>query len=667
MLVNEQKEKQKLVQRALIFYMGEEGGTTLGGDSLLYTLLLFPLSFTVNMTVTVISKGNFINLLPSILHHIREADFVAFDTELTGLTTGSASKYFYYDDIPERYRKLRDSATNFGILQFGLSAWKASTSGDRFTSTSWSFHLFPAVSTTASDYRRWMLQLGSILFLREHGFDFNRTFLDGISYLSAKEEADWRVKQESKRSDREFSLGEEDVLFLDETTALVQRWMDDPGSAGATAGQALELPPCNSFQRLLLYQSLPKTFGENLLISRMDGGALRLQLTTPAERERAETESKAELERTLNEAIGFRRIIDYIVRQGKPLVGHNCWLDLCHAWNKFVGPLPGEWADFRHSFADHFGRTLFDTKLMATQLMARGILGRTAAGSGGGEGAQVSDAKDSRPATNGNGRNPACNSIGGTSLEQLATAVDDPAIWGVRVRVDGGKTKNRAKQSFHDAGFDAYCTGKVFLGLVTLLAREHSVTGGQMLKLLLCGDDTPLARERSLYVNRLFMMSSDYDAHGVSLSVPMTKGGAVEEGPSMSTGASLETTSAGTNGNRDELSPQSHPDRGHLWVLSELGPAVGAANVNEALVRAGLERSAIVQHWMDPRTVFIELKGRGDLPSNVSRTITLKDREDRVTHLALRPYVEWKATCGGTPRTDSPSSIKRLRISQDTD
>lgn len=625
------------------------------------------------MAVTVVSKGNFGSLLPSILHHIKEADFVAFDTELTGLTTGSASRYFYYDDIPERYRKLRDSATNFGVLQFGLSAWKASSAGDRFTSTSWSFHLFPAVSTTASDYRRWMLQLGSIIFLREHGFDFNRTFLDGISYLSAKEEADWRVKQESKRPDREVSLGEEDILFLDETTALVQRWMDDPGSAGAAAGQALELPPCNSFQRLLLYQSLPKTFGGELLIGKMEGGALRLQLTTPAERERTEAETKAELERTVNDAIGFRRVIDHIVRQRKPLVGHNCWLDLCHAWSKFVGPLPGEWTSFQRSFADHFGRTLFDTKLLATQLMARGILGGGTSTANSGEGAS-SDVKDGRPATSGNGRGNTCNAIGGTSLEQLATAVDDLAIWGVRVRVDGGKTKNRAKESFHDAGFDAHCTGKVFLGLVTLLAREHSVASGQMLKALLHDNysdsnnrnenDSALTRERSLYVNRLFMMASDYDVHGVCLGDPVT-----EVGPAASTGtSSAGETSAndGTSGKNDRY-PQSHPDRGHLWVLGDLGPAMGAAQVNEALVRAGLERSALVQHWMDPRTVFIELKGRGDLPPAVSRTLTLKDREERVSHVVLRPYVEWRAACGGTPRTDSPSSIKRLRISQETE
>lgn len=37
------------------------------------------------MTRIEVTKNNFKSLLPTILTHIKEADFIAFDTELTGI------------------------------------------------------------------------------------------------------------------------------------------------------------------------------------------------------------------------------------------------------------------------------------------------------------------------------------------------------------------------------------------------------------------------------------------------------------------------------------------------------------------------------------------------------------------------------------------------------
>ncbi|PJF19562.1 hypothetical protein PSACC_00610 [Paramicrosporidium saccamoebae] len=517
------------------------------------------------MVVTVVTRSNFSSLLPSILHHIKDADFIAFDTELTGLTTGPQSKYFYYDDIRDRYRKLRDSGTSFGMLQIGLSAFKhkKSGNGDKYTTTSWSFHLFPSVSTGGNDYRRWTVQLSAISFLREHGFDFNKTFLDGISYLSLREEADLRAKQgQISKSDKEINMKEEDKMFLKEAMENVRAWISQGHS------EPLVFPACNSFQRLLLYQYLPKEFGEALIVKKATDAngdtCVSVVLHNVEERKKALDDEIAEFEKNIVEQIGFRRIFDFILAQKKPLVGHNCWLDLCHIYQKFIGPLPLDWNGFKEVFAKHFNAPLLDTKFLATHLVGRSLL-----------------------------------TVPGTSLEQLATCADDPSVWGVKVRVDGGKTKNQGKQSFHDAGFDAHCTGKVLVGVASILAKENSKSLPESLATLM---------EQELS-NRIFMMQSDVES-------------VVLAGPG----------------------EQSYPDRDHLHVLTDLAFSVGASQVLDAAVKLGAERSKTMLYWADSRTVYIACEGF--TPS--AATVTLETADGDVT-LRCMSYSSWKQIAEETP------------------
>lgn len=70
-----------------------------------------------------VTRENFAGMLPLVLRAIQDATFIAFDTEFSGLTTSRASRYFVLDNHQQRYEKMRDSATNFGLLQTGLSCF----------------------------------------------------------------------------------------------------------------------------------------------------------------------------------------------------------------------------------------------------------------------------------------------------------------------------------------------------------------------------------------------------------------------------------------------------------------------------------------------------------------------------------------------------------------
>jgi len=55
---------------------------------------------------------------------IKGADFVAIDTELTGLQAKQADRYLIADTLEERYAKLVSSATQFGVTQYGVATFK---------------------------------------------------------------------------------------------------------------------------------------------------------------------------------------------------------------------------------------------------------------------------------------------------------------------------------------------------------------------------------------------------------------------------------------------------------------------------------------------------------------------------------------------------------------
>lgn len=616
------------------------------------------------MAVTVVTKDNFSNLLPSILHHIKDAEFITFDTELTGLTTSPGSRYFYYDDPNDRYRKLKDSATSFGVLQFGLCAFKPngssssnanatkSPSHSTYTTTAWSFHLFPGATSSGStnDYRKWTLQLSSILFLRENGFDFNKTFLEGVSYLSRAEEADMRQRQAAlvARSSgatasthaEEVPLKDDDVLFLEDTVRIIQEWIDseDPNkdknpdkdkdrdkealmiNTTATASiskddnQSLLLPPCNSFQRLILYQQLPKRFPEitvkKTTLPTTKETRLSVAFTDATQRQQAIEEETAAFETNLMELIGFRRLVDAILTKGCPLIGHNCWLDICHLYQKFIGPLPGDWSAFQSEWEQLGGGPVFDTKLLAAKAIAEGWI-----------------------------RLPEGSS---SSLETLATMTDDRNAWGgVRVPIDGGKTRNK-KQQFHDAGFDAYCTGKVFLGLAAVEANRKSTSLRIILDAWWKGDgDGCFGGVAEDNRNCLNMMQSDWD-RGVNL-------------------LTCENV-------------RQAPPRHHLLVLSNFNASYTSQQVMSFLTGAIGSAPADVQlYWRDSRTVFIALKNETLLDEVKAKVPLLIDTNSSSNNtndnnggngnsnssMSLMSWSQWSESLTESP---SPSpSVKRSR------
>ena len=70
-----------------------------------------------------VTRENFQDVLPTVQEAIRSCDFIAIDTEFSGLYTGKVPREHVLDTHQVRYLKLKDSVENFVLLQFGKLSW----------------------------------------------------------------------------------------------------------------------------------------------------------------------------------------------------------------------------------------------------------------------------------------------------------------------------------------------------------------------------------------------------------------------------------------------------------------------------------------------------------------------------------------------------------------
>ncbi|CAG8545102.1 6348_t:CDS:10 [Diversispora eburnea] len=223
-----------------------------------------------------ILKKNFHDLLPIIQEAIKDADFIALDTELTGLNE-HIERIKSFDDPQSRYTKVRKAA---------------SKARDHY------------VLGNPISYQNdicFMCSGSSLHFLMNCGFDFNKLISQGIPFINNTDE----VKLTQRKAD------------------LAQR------------------------QIVLSAESKPKS----ILFERL----------TEAQKEK---KVKIEVEEALAASLNFRTIIELLIESKKPLVGHNCFLDICQLVQQFWMELPEklrEWKKLVHGLFS----TIIDTKHIA--------------------------------------------------------------------------------------------------------------------------------------------------------------------------------------------------------------------------------------------------------------------------------------------------------------
>lgn len=368
-----------------------------------------------------ITKDNFDVTLALVEETIvKWADFCAIDLEYTGVET-CASKNHWLDTINERYRRLVANAPDFIIIQFGICAFKHDTTTNSYLARPFNFTLFP--HTFRAIDKRFVCQASSLQFLAKNNFDFNKFVYKGIPYLSKFQEDLMRKRGPaiSHTQKAHLPLRDTDITFLSAIWEVLDNWQH----AGKYES-CISLPVTSAFQRRLVFQELPKRY-PNLVIETIDANGsknLRISVADKAA-------MKDRLEQDLQTQIGFRKVIDMLANSKKQIVGHNLLLDMVMLYQQFQATLPDSSEAFKSKLNQLFPY-IVDTKILASK----------------------------------------CPKIQTTNLEELHAVVCKSPYELPFIGFDSGFRTYLGGNRFHEAGFDAYASGCIYLKLISSVTTK---------------------------------------------------------------------------------------------------------------------------------------------------------------------------------------------------
>ncbi|KAH9505297.1 hypothetical protein Btru_059193 [Bulinus truncatus] len=425
-----------------------------------------------------ITRHNFHEELDNIIAAINDCSFLAIDGEFTGLDSGDCGHAAPFDTPVERYNKLRNGASDFLLIQFGLCTFTANENEEKYVARPYNFYVFPRPFNRAAPDRRFLCQSSSIDFLVAQGFDFNKLFKEGIPYLTPEQET--KLKTELDRKHEETSklslpdstnangggsakktmvpVPEDQKVFLNNICEKISQYLEGDDS------EPLIIPPCNAFQRKLIYQTVEEKFPLAHLETKTGEKKERFMVvsrTKDTEERLKREQDKIALEKMeLDMEVGFSKVIRAITNSGKLVVGHNMFLDVVHVVNQFHSSLPAELDGFKLMVSSVFPR-LLDTKLMANT-------------------------------------QPIQEHVRYSALDELRSALRGPPFVTAKVVIaDGFSRYDGGGGAFHEAGYDALITGSCFTTMVNYLGKLQNSSAFFTL---------PSSHLVEPFINKLFLM-----------------------------------------------------------------------------------------------------------------------------------------------------------------
>ncbi|CAL7936045.1 unnamed protein product [Xylocopa violacea] len=377
-----------------------------------------------------VTSANFQEVVAELDDVLKNATFLAIDGEFTGLNIGPDAGA--YDKPSQYYSKLKARSMDFLLVQFGLSVFTFNTETQKYSQRSYNFYVFPRRLSRAVPDSRFMCQSSSISFLADQGFDFNKLFKLGITYLNMSEEAIMMKRIDEKRKTRDNAdivpISEAEKPQIEDICRRINEFIK-------SEAEELLIDKCNAFIRRLVYQEVKQRWPNKLKVeNKMDkfGCVLVVQRLGSEEEEKQKEAEKLEKEiMEVEQALGLTTIIRKIAQSGKLIVGHNMLLDLCHIFHQFLDHLPEKYEDFKCLVHKHFPKIL-DTKVIC----------------------HSQQFKESIPSSN---------------LGLLLETVSKSPFKIPEVEPIDGRSYSTLTEKCHEAGYDAYITGICFIALSNYL------------------------------------------------------------------------------------------------------------------------------------------------------------------------------------------------------
>eukprot|EP01083_Nonionella_stella_P038652 105097_1 len=433
-----------------------------------------------------VTKSNFDFVEKKIQDLLSSCLFVSIDLEFTGLRAESNGRNApNRNDLPSQfYMKSRQMIDNFLMIQVGICLWnKTNESSSKLTAHPFNFWTFPQFDTKST----FLCQSSSLIFLRQHGFDFNKLIDDGINFLSIEEEQKERKYHQMYEAKKQMRVNErkenktiveprtdKDVAFMKEIETKIQQFTTTTDDQ-----KILELGAVNRFRRLLIYQLIDQKYSDCLIAFKQNSNTndnvnlnsflknIALKKVTTHSKTNVETQQKKQTEQDWNDKItqcvGVRRIFDMISSHKVPVILHNGFLDVMHLYRSFIGTLPLDPCVFTEKLHHHLP-LMFDTRYMMYYLFPQSKIIQNYSLSDcfhyfTQPVHDVSDSKDDNEQVSHN-----------IALD-IAVCIETNQKRDTQKEQSFLLSKNG---SFHEAGYDAFCTGYVFAKIGAYLASLNN-------------------------------------------------------------------------------------------------------------------------------------------------------------------------------------------------
>ncbi|XP_068666913.1 poly(A)-specific ribonuclease PARN-like [Aristolochia californica] len=325
--------------------------------------------------VKQVTKANFSLALEEIKTHINCSDFIAVSSQKTGAFSSPWRRPLPFDTPEIAYRKAKDAAEKFEILQFAVCPFRIQ--GSKIVAYPYNFHLFPRdeLNLNMPSYS-FACQTSFLESMTRQGVDFNVSIYEGISYLSRVQE----TKAKNRISDpipsiisftSSSSPSVSDAIFMERIKSRIKYWRDSCRDSGKAADEVLvsslrkiilgsevygsrpciSLDVCNDGQVQLINKVVKSFCGDlvPLVIPDRSGGPKTVKVVLTSSEEDMtllKTELQNHEEEQNKQIRGFREVIDAMSNSHKPIVACNCLNDFTFIHSKFVAPLPPSMAEF---------------------------------------------------------------------------------------------------------------------------------------------------------------------------------------------------------------------------------------------------------------------------------------------------------------------------------
>jgi len=387
-----------------------------------------------------VTKSNFFKFLPEIESNIQNCSFLSMDLELTGLTAGANTRPSYFDSFQHRYSKQRESVKSLLPTQFGLSLFTWDKESQNFKCAIYSFSIFPSHKHTKE--MTFLSDASAFVFLAENNFDFNKWIHQGISFMTYSHEEGLRDqlnidKGEEEEEERTYDSWTQQ--FVVSIMKEIEEW-NDTDSKEWTSIRKL-----NKFRRSVVTKEVKKKFGEGSIYVFEDTTEDQycevklIKMATPSEREKFNREIEEKNNQVINDAIGFRKVIDAIISSKKPFLCHNGFYDLLHSYHRFIDFLPETLQQWKQDF-NKLIPVMIDTKQLCSNPIFLEVFGKN-------QETSLGDVYKFMTKTNSEFVN---------SMPKIVFDLSHP----------------ESLSQAHDAGYDAYMTGLIFIGLSKFLTKS---------------------------------------------------------------------------------------------------------------------------------------------------------------------------------------------------